>query len=186
MDKELTLKTDPGNARLHPPRNLEAVKRSLDELGAGRSIVVDKSGVAIGGSAVLEKAVELGLDMEFIHTKGDKLIVVVRDDLATDDPKRKALALADNQIALLAEWDESMLEEIKLEIEDIDFAVMGFSNEDNEPLDLDELLTEIDASVVVEKPIWLVVRTDRENQHIIDEAVSMLKRKGIRVETSYA
>jgi len=129
MDKELTLKTDPRNARLHPPRNLEAVKRSLDELGAGRSIVVDKSGVAIGGSAVLEKAVELGLDMEFIHTKGDKLVVVVRDDLATDDPKRKALALADNQIALLAEWDESMLEEIKLEltdIEDFDFDATGF------------------------------------------------------------
>jgi len=127
--KKLTLKTDPRNARLHPPRNLEAVKRSLDELGAGRSIVVDKDGIAIGGSAVLEKAVELGLDMEFIHTKGDKLIVVVRDDLATDDPKRKALALADNQIALLAEWDESMLEEIKLEladIESIDFDVMGF------------------------------------------------------------
>ncbi|MBW2560188.1 MAG: site-specific DNA-methyltransferase, partial [Deltaproteobacteria bacterium] len=65
-----------------------------------------------------------------VHTKGDKLVVVVRDDLATDDPKRKALALADNQIALLAEWDESVLEEIQFEIEesdfDIDLDVMGF------------------------------------------------------------
>jgi len=136
--KKLTLKTDPRNARLHPPRNLEAVKRSLDELGAGRSIVVDRSGVAIGGSAVLEKAVELGLDMEFIHTKGDKLVVVVRDDLATDDPKRKALALADNQIALLAEWDLPALEEIKFEIEDIDFAVMGFDENQSGRLLLDD------------------------------------------------
>jgi len=129
-DKKLILKTDPRNARLHPPRNLEAVGRSLDELGAGRSIVVDRDGVVIGGNAVLEKAKELGLDMRVVHTKGDKLVVVVRDDLATDDPKRKALALADNQIALLAEWDESVLEEIQFEIEesdfDIDLDVMGF------------------------------------------------------------
>lgn len=125
-EKKLKLRTDPRNARIHPPRNLEAVKRSLDELGAGRSIVVDKDGVAIGGSAVLEKAVELGLDMKLVHTKGDKLIVVVRDDLATDDLRRKALALADNQIALLAEWDLPLLEEIKLEIGDIDLDVMGF------------------------------------------------------------
>jgi len=145
--KKLTLKTDPRNARLHPPRNLEAVKRSLDELGAGRSIVVDRSGLAIGGSAVLEKAVELGLDMEFIHTKGDKLVVVVRDDLATDDPRRKALALADNQIALLAEWDLPALEEIKFEIKesdfDIDLDVMGFEELDKpikEPIDPGELI----------------------------------------------
>jgi len=130
MDKKLILKTDSRNARLHPPRNLEAVGKSLDELGAGRSIVVDRDGVVIGGNAVLEKAKELGLDMRVVHTKGDKLVVVVRDDLATDDPKRKALALADNQIALLAEWDESVLEEIQFEIEesdfDIDLDVMGF------------------------------------------------------------
>lgn len=58
-NKKLKLKTDSRNVRIHPPRNLEAVKRSLDELGAGRSIVVDRSGVAIGGSAVLEKAVSV-------------------------------------------------------------------------------------------------------------------------------
>lgn len=36
-EKEMELKIDSRNARLHPPRNLEAVKKSLDELGAGRS-----------------------------------------------------------------------------------------------------------------------------------------------------
>ena len=126
MAEKLKLKTDPRNARVHPLRNLEAVGKSLDKLGAGRSIVVDRDGVVIGGNAVLEKAQELGLDMRIIHTKGDKLIVVVRDDLATDDPRRKALALADNQIALLAEWDMPLLGEMQLEIEDIDLGVMGF------------------------------------------------------------
>lgn len=119
-------KLDPKNARIHSEHNKEAVEKSLRELGAGRSIVVDKDGVVIGGNAVYEKAVELGLETRVVHTKGDKLIVVVRDDLATDDPRRKALALADNQIATLAEWNEVLLEEIKLEIEDIDLDVMGF------------------------------------------------------------
>jgi len=44
---------DPRNARKHPVRNLEAVKESLHNLGAGRSIVVDSEGVIIGGNALL-------------------------------------------------------------------------------------------------------------------------------------
>ena len=129
QDKELVLKTDERNARLHPDRNKEAAKRSLDELGAGRSALADKDGVFIAGNLIYEKAMELKIPIETIHTNGEKLIVVVRDDLATDDPKRKALALADNQIALLAEWDLPVLEEIKLEladIDDFDFEVLGF------------------------------------------------------------
>ena len=119
-------KLDPKNARIHPDRNKEAVEKSLRELGAGRSIVVDKDGVVIGGNAVYEKALELGLETRVVHTTGDRLVVVVRDDLATDDPRRKALALADNQIATLAEWDDSLLEDLLGELEDIDLDVMGF------------------------------------------------------------
>jgi len=137
MDKKLILKTDPRNARLHPPRNLEAVGRSLDELGAGRSIVVDRDGVAIAGNAVLEKAKELGLDMRVVHTKGDKLVVVVRDDLATDDPKRKQLAIADNRISDLSDFDFPVLAEIFTELSDLgieDFTTMGFEDFEVAPL----------------------------------------------------
>jgi hypothetical protein len=134
---------DPRNARRHSERNMEAVEKSLRDLGAGRSIVVDRDGVIIGGNAVYEKAIELGLDTRIVHTTGDKLVVVVRDDLSTDDPRRKALALADNQIALLAEWDEPLLEEILGEIEEIDLDVMGFDLPDEpitEPVDPNELV----------------------------------------------
>jgi len=144
MTEKLKLKIDPRNARIHPERNLEAVGESLDELGAGRSIVVDRDGIVIGGNAVYEKAVELGLETRVVHTKGDKLIVVVRDDLATDDPKRKALALADNQIATLAEWDELALEELQTELlGEIDLDVMGFDLLDEpieEPIESGELI----------------------------------------------
>jgi len=122
--KDYTL--DPRNARRHPERNLTAVEASLRELGAGRSIVVDREGVVIGGNAVYEKARELGIPVREVETEGDELVVVRRVDLATDDPRRKALALADNQIATLAEWDEVVLSELLAEVEEIDFETMGF------------------------------------------------------------
>ena len=108
---------------------MSAVGASLRELGAGRSIVVDREGVVIGGNAVYEKALELGIPVREVTTKGDELVVVRRVDLATDDPRRKALALADNQIATLAEWDEVILSELLAEVEEIEFETMGFSRE---------------------------------------------------------
>lgn len=123
--RKITL--DPRNARTHSDRNKEAAEKSLRELGVGRSIVVDRDKVTIGGALIYEKAMELGIPVEEIHTEGDKLIVVVRDDLGTDDPRRKALALADNQIGTLAEWDELVLEELQTELlGEIELDVMGF------------------------------------------------------------
>jgi hypothetical protein len=122
--KDYTL--DSRNARRHPNRNLTAVEASLRELGAGRSIVVDREGVVIGGNAVYEKARELGIPVREVETEGDELVVVRRVDLATDDPRRKALAIADNEIATLAEWDEVVLSELLAEVEDITFETMGF------------------------------------------------------------
>jgi len=123
---------DPRNARKHTPENLAAIARSLRDLGAGRSIVVDREGTIIGGNAVFKKAQELGLPLKFIHTRGDALVVVVRDDLSPDDPRRKALALADNQTALLAEWDFEVLKdligEISLSDVDLDLEDFGFEN----------------------------------------------------------
>lgn len=181
--KKLKLEVDPRNARLHPPRNEEAAEKSLGELGAGRSVLADRNGVLVAGNLIYEKALKLGIPIEEVHTEGDKLIVVVRDDLATDDPKRKALALADNQIALLAEWDEEVLGELKLETVELDVSVMGFPNP--EPIELDKLLTEVDMSVAVEKPIWMVVRADESKRYILEKAVALLEGNGLRVETSY-
>ena len=91
--------------------------------------MVDADGIVIGGNAVYEQAVKLGIPVKEIETNGDELIVVRRVDLATDDPRRKALALADNQIGTLAEWDEVTLEELQTELlGEIDFNVMGFDD----------------------------------------------------------
>ena len=117
---------DPRNARTHPERNMDAVGKSLADLGAGRSIVVDADGVVIGGNAVYTKAQELGIPVREIETNGDELVVVRRVDLKTDDPRRKALALADNQIGTLGEWDDVVLSDLLGELDEIEFGVMGF------------------------------------------------------------
>jgi ParB-like chromosome segregation protein Spo0J len=130
--KPVELSFDDRNARIHSERNHEDLNRSLRELGAGRSIVVDKTGKAIGGNATLEEAQKLGLKLKQVHTKGDELIVVVRDDLGPNDPKRHALALADNRVAEQAEWDNEVLASVLSELED-DFAAMestGFTEDE--------------------------------------------------------
>jgi len=120
-------KLDPRNARRHPEPNKRAVEASLKELGAGRSIVVDADGVVIGGNAVYEQAKKLKIPIREVETSGDELVVVRRVDLKTDDPRRKALALADNQIGTLAEWDDDILGELQTELMgEIDLDVMGF------------------------------------------------------------
>ena len=128
MDKTKSkIKLDPRNARTHSDEQKESLGKSLDELGVGRSIVIDREGNIIGGNAVYEQAKAKGIPIREVETKGDELVVVRRVDLKTDDPRRKALALADNQIATLAGWDEPVLEEIKLEIEDINLDELGFA-----------------------------------------------------------
>lgn len=106
----MTIRLDPNNANTHNAESLAAVGSSLAEFGAGRSILADREGVVIAGNATEQKASELGIKKRFVHTNGDELIVVVRDDLATDDPRRKALALADNRTQELSTWDPAAVQ----------------------------------------------------------------------------
>ena len=134
---EKTYELDKRNARTHPERNRNAIAKSLRELGAGASIVVDKDGVIISGNAVYEQAMELGLKVEEVHTQGDKLVIVVRDDLSTDDAKRKKLAIGDNRIGELSEFDYPVLSELLTELVAVgvdDFTMMGFEDFEIQPL----------------------------------------------------
>jgi DNA modification methylase len=153
-----TYKLDPRNARRHPEQNKRAVEASLKELGAGRSIVVDADGVVIGGNAVYEQAKKLKIPVREVETSGDELVVVRRVDLKTDDPRRKALALADNQIGTLADWDDDILSELQIELlGEIDLDVMGFELP-TEPVNDEEAVSEMvdQAAALLEK--WGVER----------------------------
>ena len=123
-----SLHLDPANARLHGPRNLEAIVASLQRFGQAEPLVVQAgTGRVIGGNGRLTAMKKLG------WTECDVV------ELHCDDLKATALGIALNRTAELAEWNESvlagLLEELRTE-DAIDG--VGFSTED-----IDALLAEM-------------------------------------------
>ena len=109
--KTTEIRLDHRNYRKHGEENKRVIKKSLEELGAGRSILVDSEGEIIAGNGVFEQAQELGIPVRIIETDGAELIAVKRKDLATDDERRKRLALADNAASDTSEWAQDLLRE---------------------------------------------------------------------------
>ena len=105
------IKQDRRNYRVHNDENKRVIRKSLEELGAGRSIVIDNEGEIIAGNGVYEQAQKLGIKTKIVETDGSELVVVKRTDLATGDDKRKKLALADNAASDTSEWADELLRE---------------------------------------------------------------------------
>ena len=138
MTQEINL--DLNNARVHDNDNKSAIKSSLAELGAGRSIVIDNNNVIIGGNGVFEEAQSLGIPVKIIESDGSELVAIKRTDLSTDDAKRKALALADNKTGDLSFFDDNKVAELLNEIDsDKILYSTGFSADE-----INELLSSID------------------------------------------
>lgn len=110
---------DHRNYRKHNQKNLALIERSLAENGAGRSILLDNTGESIAGSGTLQMALKRGIPIKEIHTSGDELIAVIRDDISPDDPRRKSLALADNATSDISTWDFDQLREDEWSIEEL-------------------------------------------------------------------
>lgn len=102
------VKFDKRNYRKHGDRNKKLIRKSLDELGAGRSIVIDADGEIIGGNGVFEAWGDRPIKV--IESDGSELVVVQRTDLKTDDEKRKKLAIMDNSTSDTSTWDMSLLQ----------------------------------------------------------------------------
>lgn len=116
------LTPDPDNANLHTARGTGMLERSLGDYGAGRSVLADQHGVVIAGNATVEAAAALGLDILPVHTTGNQLVVVVRDDLdLATDPSAKGLALADNRVAEVnLSWDAAAIADRRADGVDVD------------------------------------------------------------------
>lgn len=74
---------------------------SLSDLGAGRGILLDKHSRIIAGNKTTEVAAEIGMEKVIIvHTTGDTLVAVQRDDLDLNDRRGQArrMAYADNRV----------------------------------------------------------------------------------------
>lgn len=116
------LRLDPRNARLHPERNLTAIRASLERFGQQKPIVVKKDGTVVAGNGTLEVARQLG----WTH------VDVVRTELEGKDAT--AFAIADNRTAELAEWDVEVLIAALASPENGELEIPGFSSHDIELL----------------------------------------------------
>lgn len=111
-----SLNLDPANARLHPERNLDAIKGSLSRFGQRKPIIVRANGrIVMAGNGLLTAAKALGWT---------EIAAVVLDD---DAITATAFAIADNRTADLANWDAEVLiktmESLSTDIPSID---LGF------------------------------------------------------------
>jgi DNA modification methylase len=121
------------NARTHSPEQIAQIAASIAEFGWTNPILVGPDQVVIAGHARLLAAQKLGMS---------EVPVIVLGHLS--ETQRRALVIADNQLALNAGWDEEMLrtELLALEKEGFDLDVVGFSDEE-----LSEMLTDPDEVV---------------------------------------
>ena len=113
------LTPDPNNANQGTERGAYMVRRSLEKLGAGRSVLIDKNGVLIAGNKTTKAAYELGIENAIIvPTDGSQLVVVQRTDLdLSTDAKAKELAIADNRTGEIGlAWDNAVLEELAQDV----------------------------------------------------------------------
>lgn len=107
------------------------MQKSLTELGAGRSILIDKDGNIIAGNKTQKAAIAAGIQkVRVIESDGSELIAVKRTDLSIDSKKGRELALADNvttQVNLA--WDAVELDTIAAQ-EGIDLPDWGLDPKD--------------------------------------------------------
>lgn len=105
------LSPDPHNANKGTERGVGMLEHSLRTYGAGRSILCDKNGAVIAGNKTLERAADLGMEVEVVQSDGKKLVVVQRTDLDLGkDPAARELAYADNRAGEVGlEWDMDVL-----------------------------------------------------------------------------
>lgn len=120
------IKFDKRNYRKHNDRNKDLIRKSLNECGAGRSIIIDSENEIIAGNGVYEQSQTLNMPVKIIETDGKELVVIKRIDLKTDDEKRKKLAIMDNSTSDSSEFDMELLQ-VDFEVNDLqDFGIPVF------------------------------------------------------------
>src|SRR5207253_10405719 len=125
MWKLADVKPYPNNPR-HNDAAVDAVAESIKQFGFRQPIVVDEQGIIIVGNTRYKAAQKLGLETVPVHVaKG------------LTEAQIKAYRIADNKTADLATWNEELLFQELVELQQLDFDidVTGFS-----PAELNRLM----------------------------------------------
>jgi DNA modification methylase len=109
------------NPRTHSEGQIAQIAASIAEFGFNNPILVDTKAGIIAGHGRLLAARKLGLK---------EVPVIVLDHLT--EAQKRAYIIADNQLALNAGWDEDLLRQelVGLQNEDFNLDLIGFDDED--------------------------------------------------------
>lgn len=114
------------NTRTHSDDQIEQIVQSIQEFGFTNPVLIDENNVLIAGHGRTVAARTMGMtEVPAIRLTG------------LSETQRKALRIADNQLALNAGWDEELLKIELSELQDVDFNLdlLGFDMSE-----LDDLL----------------------------------------------
>jgi DNA modification methylase len=116
------------NARTHSPAQVKQLVASMKEWGWTNPCLIDEDGGVIAGHGRILAAEQLGLsDVPVMVAEG------------WSKSQKRAYVLADNQLAMNADWDDEMLkiELSDLKLEGFDLDLIGFGDELTDLLDPD-------------------------------------------------
>ena len=97
MTKISDLKFDDKNFNDHTEFGMSLLEKSLQNYGAGRSILIDKNNNIIAGNGIVEAAAQAGIEkVRIVETQGEELVAVKRTDVDLHTQKGREMAFADN------------------------------------------------------------------------------------------
>lgn len=107
------------NARTHGEEQVEQIRAAIRTWGFTNPVLIDEKDRLLAGHGRQQAAIAEGLEL-----------VPFRRIRGLSDAQRRALILADNQLALNAGWDDKLLgEELgRLAAEDFDLGLIGFDD----------------------------------------------------------
>ena len=116
------IKSYENNAKLHPPEQIEQIKRSILEFGNNDPIAIDENGVIIEGHGRYEALKQLGFDeIEIIRLSH------------LNEQQKKAYILAHNKLTMNTGFDFDVLNLELDNIIDFDMTDFGFELADEAP-----------------------------------------------------
>ena len=130
---------DDHNFNAGTEKGREMIEKSFRELGAGRSILLDKNNRIIAGNKSQQAAIAAGIKkVRVIETTGDELVAVKRTDIDINSKEGREMALLDNlttQVNL--NWDDvelqNMADEYDIEMNDWNMALPDIADPDEQP-----------------------------------------------------
>lgn len=181
------LQFDNLNANKGTSRGRGLLESSMQRLGAGRSILLDKNNKIIAGNKTAETAGETGLnEVIVVETTGEQLVAVKRMDLDLDKtPKARELAVMDNRVSEIdLDWDFPKLKE--MQAGGIDLKKCGFN--DDELMALcgmeEEKIQEEQITLNPYKKAHVLISFDIDKTVEVQGYIDKLKKiKGLEIET---